>query len=205
MKGTAMKTISRLLLIAMLCIGAATLARAAGESPDAMVKNTVEEVLGVLKRNQDRAALRKLAEQKVLPHFDFKEMTRLAVGAAWRKATPEQQRALEDNFRTLLVNTYTNALSQAGGAKTLEVRPAPASKGGDTTVKTVVKESGKQPVAVDYRMSNKEGEWKVFDVLVEGVSLVTNYRTSFAEEVNRAGIDGLIKSLQQRNHSLAKG
>jgi phospholipid transport system substrate-binding protein len=205
MKGTAMKTISRLLLIAMLCIGAATLARAAGESPDAMVKNTVEEVLGVLKQNQDRAALRKLAEQKVLPHFDFKEMTRLAVGAAWRKATPEQQRALEDNFRTLLVNTYTNALSQAGGAKTLEVRPAPASKGGDTTVKTVVKESGKQPVAVDYRMSNKEGEWKVFDVLVEGVSLVTNYRTSFAEEVNRAGIDGLIKSLQQRNHSLAKG
>jgi phospholipid transport system substrate-binding protein len=201
-----MRTLSRMFLV-ILALAAALPARPANESPDVLVKNTVEEVLGVMKQNQNRAALRKLAEQKVLPNFDFKEMTRLAVGVAWRKATPEQQRALEDNFRELLVNTYTNALSQAGstGNETVDVKPAPLSKNNDTVVKTQVKEPGKQPIEIDYRMSNRDGAWKVYDVVVEGVSLVTNYRSSFAEEVRRSGIDGLIKTLQERNARIAKG
>jgi len=202
-----MKTLSRLLLAITLTFAAALPSWPANESPDLLVKNTVEEVLGVMKQNQDRATLRKLAEQKVLPNFDFKEMTRLAVGVAWRKATPEQRRALEENFRELLVNTYVNALSQAGssGNKTVDVKPAPPSKNNDTVVKTQVKEPGKEPLEIDYRMSNRDGTWKVYDVVVEGVSLVTNYRSSFAEEVRSSGIDGLIKTLQERNARLAKG
>jgi phospholipid transport system substrate-binding protein len=201
-----MRALSYFVLAMTLAMAASMPARSASESPDALVKSTVDEVLGLIAKNQDRATLRKLAEQKVLPFFDFKEMTRLAAGAAWRKATPEQQQALEDDFRTLLVNTYTNALSQAGPGsdRTVEVKPAVASKNDDTTVKTVVKESGKPPLEIDYRMSSKDSTWKVYDVVVEGVSLVTNYRSSFSEEVSRSGIDGLIKTLKERNSTLPK-
>jgi len=180
-------------------------AHAASQPPETMVKAIVDDVLGVIRENRDRAALRNLAEKKVLPHFDFREMTRLAVGTAWRKASPEQQGALEKNFRTLLVNTYTNALaSGASAATTVEYKPG-VTKDNDATVRTVVKQSGKQPIPIDYRLAQRDGEWKVYDVVVEGVSLVTNYRSSFSEEVSKSGIDGLIHNLEQRNNSLAKG
>ncbi len=181
-------------------------ARAAGDSPDELVKRTTNEVLEVIKQNRDRAVLRRIAEQKVLPNFDFQEMTRLAMGPAWRKASPEQRKGLVDNFRTLLVNTYVNSFAQVGsGERTLEVKPA-AIKGDETMVRTLVKEPGRpQPISIDYRMRNKDDGWKVYDIVVEGVSLVTNYRTTFAEEVNRGGVDGLIKALEQRNKKLASG
>ena len=190
-----------------LLLGLGAAVQAAGDPPDALVKRSVEDVLEAVKQTRDRAALRKVAEQKVLPYFDFQEMTRLAVGAAWRKATPEQQKALEAGFRALLVNTYTNALAQAGpnANRTVEVKPAAAAKdASDVLVRTQIKEAGKQPLAVDYRMQSRDGQWKVYDVTVEGVSLVTNYRTTFAEEVSRGGIDGLVKSLEERNRTLAK-
>jgi len=186
-------------------LGAVPVARAANQPPDTMVKSVVDDVLGVIRENRDRATLRKLAEQKVLPHFDFREMTRLAVGAAWRKASPEQQGALEKNFRTLLVNTYTNALaSGTSPGTTVELKPG-ATKDNDATVRTLVKQSGKQPMPIDYRLALRDDEWKVYDVVVDGVSLVTNYRSSFSEEVSKSGIDGLIHNLEQRNNSLAKG
>lgn len=189
----------------MLSLGTVP-ANAAQGSPEALVKSTVEEVLGVIKQTQDRSALRKLAEQKVLPYFDFAQMTRLAMGPSWRKATPEQQQVLVDNFRELLVNTYTNALIQAGsgGGRSVDVKPGPPAKSGSTVVRTEVNEAGKQPLHIDYRMTNESGSWKVYDVIVEGVSLVTNYRSEFSDQVSRSGIDGLIKRLKDRNASLAK-
>lgn len=192
------------LIAAALFAGSMNLA-IAQTTPDAMVKSTVDDVMEVLKKTKDKRALRKAAEEKVLPKFDFKEMTRLAVGPGWKEATPEQQEALEREFRSVLVNTYTSALSTSEGSNaSVDVRPVPAAQAGqgDVTVKTVVKQSGKQPVAVDYRMSNSSGTWKVNDVVVENLSLVTTYRGTFSETVKNSGIDGLIKTLQDKNRSL---
>jgi phospholipid transport system substrate-binding protein len=179
---------------------------AADITPDAMVKSTVDEVLAVIKQNKDKQALRQLAEQKVLPHFDFKRMTQIAMGTAWRQANPAQQQALENSFRTLLVNIYTSALSiSATGNQTVEIKPAQVKPGeNEVTVKTVVKDTGKQPVAIDYHMEKSADGWKVYDVVVEDLSLVTNYRGTFSTEVNRSGIDGLIKVLEEKNRTLAK-
>ncbi len=187
-------------------LAAAHLAFAA-DRPDALVKATTEEVLSVIKKTNDRTALRRLAEQKVLPYFNFTEMTRQAVGRPWRQATPEQRQKLEDNFRTLLVNTYTSALSRTAAAdKTVEVKPLHAGANDkEVTVRTLIKGGGAQPMEIDYRMENTPQGWKVFDVIVENVSLVTTYRGSFGEEVQRAGIDGLIKSLEDKNRTLAQG
>ena len=200
-----MKTILYFLTIWLLIIpGSVVLA--ADTAPDAMVKSTVDEVMAVIKQNKDKHALRALAEQRVLPHFDFKRMTQLAVGAAWRQANPAQQQALENSFRTLLVNTYTNALSvSATGTQTVEVRPAQVKADqNEVTVKTTVKDPGKQPIAIDYSIAKEADGWKVFDVVVEDLSLVTSYRGTFATEVNRSGIDVLIKVLDEKNRTLAK-
>ncbi|OFZ96713.1 MAG: hypothetical protein A2Z64_03280 [Betaproteobacteria bacterium RIFCSPLOWO2_02_67_12] len=195
------------LLIWLLAVLAGS-AVASTETPDVLVKRTVEEVLQVIKQTPQRSALQQLAEQKVLPNFDFHEMTRLAMGTNWRKATPEQQRALESGFRGLLVNIYTSALTQSGpqqGERTVEVKPLPPGAAHDEAfVRTVVKDKGGQRVAIDYRMSSREGRWKVYDVLVEGISLVTNYRASFDGEVSRGGVDGLIKTLEQKNRASLK-
>ena len=199
-----MKTI--LYLVAAWFMVAGCAAVAADVAPDAVVKSTVDDVLMVIKQNKDKHALRELAEQKVVPHFDFKRMTQLAVGPAWRQADPAQQQALENSFRALLVNTYASALSiSTSGNQSVEVKPAQMQAGQDeATVKTVVKDSGKQPVMIDYHMAKGADGWKVFDVVVENLSLVTNYRGTFASEVNRSGIDGLIKALDAKNHALAK-
>jgi phospholipid transport system substrate-binding protein len=133
-------------------------------------------------------------------------MTQLAVGQYWRQATPEQQKALEDEFRTLLVNTYTASLSAAAtGQESVDVRPLQVKSGdNDITVRTVVRSPNRQPIAVDYRMSRTPNGWKVYDVIVENLSLVTNYRGSFASEIGRSGIDGLVKVLQSKNRELAQ-
>lgn len=175
-------------------------AQAQGTSPDALVKSTVQDVIGVIKQTKDQRALVDLAEKKVLPHFDFKRMTRLAVGRSWSKASPAQQEALERAFRTLLVRTYTTALSQSSGETRVEVKPSnPKSGEAETVVRTLVNEPGRKPFAIDYRMSNASGGWKVYDVVVENLSLVTNYRSSFQSEIARSGIDGLIKTIEAKN------
>jgi phospholipid transport system substrate-binding protein len=198
-----MKAVAQALGVIVLV--AAFSVRAAEVAPDALVKSTVDEVLSVIKQNKDKRALHDLAEQKVLPHFDFQAMTRLAAGRSWREANPEQQKRLENAFRTLLVNTYTTALSQtAASDATVEVKPVQVKPDQtEVMVKTMAKQSGIRPFSIDYRMTRSAGGWKVVDVVVENLSLVTNYRDSFAAEVGRSGVEGLIKSIEAKNQRLA--
>jgi phospholipid transport system substrate-binding protein len=184
-----------------------SLAVQAQVAPEVLVRTTVNEVLGVIKQNKERPTLHDLAEKKVLPHFDFTAMTRLAVGRYWRDASEAQKKALENGFRSLLVSTYVTALSQSANAhRTVEVKPVELKPGqDDVTVRTLVREPGRQPIAIDYRMALASGGWKVYDVVVENLSLVTNYRGSFASEITRSGIDGLIRSIEEKNRKLAQG
>jgi phospholipid transport system substrate-binding protein len=191
-----MKTCLRALLALVFLACASAYAQS---SPDALVKATVDEVLAVMRQNKDPKTLVGLAEQKVLPHFDFARMTQLAVGRQWKEATAAQQKALEDGFRALLVNTYSAAISNGvTPADKVDVKPAQGS-GDDVMVKTVVHRSGKPSVPVDYRLAKKGDGWKVYDVTVENVSLVQTYRGTFSAEITRSGIDGLIKVLEQKN------
>lgn len=177
------------------------------EAPDVLVKTVVDEVLVIIKDNKDPQMLRTLAEQRVLPFFDFHQMTQTAAGRTWREANASQQQQLENGFRSLLVNTYTAALSRtSSGGKTVEVKPLPASAAqGEALVKTIVRESGKPPVMIDYRMAKTPAGWRVIDVTIENISLVTNYRSTFQSEVARSGIEGLIKTLEEKSRSPSRG
>jgi phospholipid transport system substrate-binding protein len=170
-------------------------------APDVLVRTTVEEVLAVLKQSQDRRTLQDIAEKKVLPHFDFRAMTQLAMGKSWRDATPAQQKALENAFRSLLVRTYTTALAESANVeRKIEVKPLQMKPGDDyTTVRTLVREPGRPPLSIDYRMTLVDKNWKVTDIVAENASLVINYRGTFAAEIGRGGIDGLIKALEDKN------
>ena len=174
--------------------------QAADTAPDALVRSTVDEVLAVIKQNKDQKALVDLAEKKVVANFDFKEMTRLATGRAWSQASAAQQQALERGFRTLLVRTYTTALSQTSSETKVEVKPLVLKAGeSETLVRTMVTEPGRKPFAIDYRMWITPSGWRVYDVTVENLSLVTNYRSSFQSEIGRSGIDGLIQVIETKN------
>jgi len=193
-----MKTMAR--MAGTLALLIACSAHAQGVSPDTLVKGTVSEMLAMIKQTKDSRALTEFAELKLLSHFDFKEMTRMAVGRQWSQASAAQQQALERVFRTLLMRTYTTALAQTNGDQTVEVRPIALKQGDtDTTVRTLVKEPGRKPVPMDYRMTNASGDWKVYDVVVENLSIITNYRSSFHSEISRSGIDGLIKVIENKN------
>lgn len=177
---------------------------AAEMAPDALVKETSQDVLEIVKKDKDIQAGNKqkiyaLVDAKVLPHFDFKRMTQLAVGKSWRQATPAQQDALVKEFRALLVRTYSTSLStyknQVIDYKPLRMEPSDT----DVTVKTVVKQPGGQPIPIDYSLQKNTDGWKVYDVVVDNISLVTNYRGSFASEIRQSGIDGLIKVLVDKN------
>lgn len=180
---------------------------AQGLAPDAQVKKITDEVIGIIKQDQDIRAgnqkkLNDLVEAKVLPHFNFNHMTALAVGRNWPKANAEQQKALTNEFRTLLVRTYSSALATYKNQE-IEVKPLRAAAGDtDVTVRTQVKQSGTAPVGIDYSMEKSPDGWKVYDVVVGGVSLVTNYRETFNAEIRDGGVDGLIKSLATKNRSL---
>ena len=183
-------------------------AAAQSAAPDALVRSVTDEVVGIIKQDKDIQAGNRqktiaLVEQKVLPHFDFTRMTALAMGPNWRKATPEQQKLLVEQFRTLLVRTYSTALS-AYRNQVIDVKP-PRAQPNDTEVvlRSEVKQSGAEPVTIDYSMAKTPDGWKVYDVAVNGASLVTTYRDTFATEVRNGGIDGLIKSLSAKNQQLA--
>jgi len=194
----------RFLLSALLVL--APFAARAQETPDALVKRIADEVIAVVKTDKDvqagnSAKVVQLAEEKVLPHFDFTRMTRLAVGRNWAQATPPQREALIKEFRTLLVRTYSASLSQYRDQK-IQVKPLQASPGDeDVLVRTAVIQEGGPPIPIDYRMEKAKDGWKVYDVVIDGASLVTTYRGSFNEQIQRGGIDGLIKTLQERNRS----
>jgi phospholipid transport system substrate-binding protein len=177
-------------------------------SPDTLVDNTAQEVLAIVRQDKDirggnKAKILDLVEAKILPHFNFNRMTRLAMGKNWSKAAPDQQQELVKEFRTLLVRTYSNALSSYSEA-TIKVEPL-KTKGGETdaTVKTrVIQDQGQEPVPIDYSMEKTGDEWKVYDVTVAGVSLVTNYRSTFNNQVREGGVEKLLKTLAEKNRSL---
>jgi phospholipid transport system substrate-binding protein len=179
------------------------------QAPDALVKDVTQDVIGIIKQDKEIQAgnTRKtvaLVEQKVLPHFNFTRMTSLAMGVNWRKATPDQQKVLVDPFRTLLVRTYSSALS-AYRNQTIEFKPLRAQPtDADVVVRSEVKQSGVEPVSIDYSMEKTSAGWKVYDVVVGGVSLVTTYRDTFANEVRNGGVDGLIKNLDSKNRQFEK-
>ena len=176
----------------------------AQEAPDALVKRVTQEVVTIIKSDPkvqagDQARIREVIESKLLPNFDFQRMTALAMGRNWRTATPEQQKLLVDQFRTLLVRTYSGALNQYRD-QTIDFKPLRADPAAsDVIVKTEVVRAGQAPVQIDYGMEKKDGTWKAYDVIVGGVSLVTNYRDEFAAQIKTGGIDGLIKTLTDKN------
>ena len=196
-----MKSLFSLLLGAfMLCAPAL----AQEDSPDALIKKVTDDVLTIVRQDKDiqsgntKKAIA-LVEAKVLPHFNFLHMTALAVGRDWREATPEQKKQLAEEFKTLLVRTYSNALT---GYKDQTVRYKPTKmQNGDTDVlvRTEIVQSGNKPIALDYSLEKLPEGWKVYDVVVAGVSLVSNYRDTFAQEIRANKIDGLIKMLATKN------
>lgn len=191
------KILSTLALIAL-----ASTALAQDATPDALVKSITHDVLAVLRQNanaQDPKQIANIIETKVLPHFELTRMTQLAMGRNWRAASPEQQKALTAEFMTLLVRTYSTALASYRD-QVIDVKPLRAAPNAtDVTVKSDVKRPGAQPIAIDYDLGKTSAGWKVYDVKVGGVSLVTTYRETFANEVRENGIDGLIKSLSTKN------
>ena len=168
--------------------------------PDALVKNVTLEVVELISKEKgSRAKIVSVIEEKVLPHFNFTAMTALAMGQNWAKANPEQKKRLTEEFRTLLVRTYASALAAYSEQK-FDFRPLRAKPTDtDVTVNVRVLQPGSQPVTIDYSMEKTANGWKVYDVMVGGVSLVANYRTEFANVVRASGIDGLIKDLQTKN------
>ena len=177
---------------------------AEAEAPDALVRNVTEEVLSILREDKairagDRQRAVALIEQKVAPHFDFARMTSLAVGRAWRQADEAQRKALTDEFRTLLVRTYANTLTTYRD-QTVSFKPlSPARAGDEVTVHSQINKPGSQPIPLDYSLARSADGWKVFDVVVANVSLVTNYRNSFANEVDKGGVAGLLNALREQN------
>ena len=181
------------------------IAQAQELAPDVLVRTITQEVVAVLKQDKDIQAgdpkkVAELLETKVVPHFNITRMTRIAMARNWRLASPEQQKELAGEFKTLLVRTYSTAISNYRDQK-IDYRPLRAKpEDTEVTVKSEVKQSGSsQPVSIDYEMEKTPNGWKVYDVKVGGVSLVTTYRDTFASEVKDRGVDGLIKSLSAKN------
>ena len=176
-------------------------------APDVLIKKISDEVIGIIKQDKDIRAgnqkkINELVDAKVLPHFNFSHMTALAVGRNWPKANAEQQKMLTSEFRNLLVRTYSSALTTYKN-QVIELKPLRAAAGDtDVMVRTQVKQPGTEPVSIDYSMEKTPAGWKVYDVVVGGVSLVTNYRETFNAEIRDGGVDGLIKSLARKNSSL---
>jgi len=178
-------------------------------SPEAQVKQTTQEILALIKEDQavkagDRHRLMELVDGKVLPHFDFQRMTRLAIGRHWAAVSPEQRETLVREFRNLLVRTYANAFLTYQKERvidpTVDIKPGRRGQtADDVTVQTIVKNPGEQPIMVDYDMIKSGDKWRVYDVIVGGVSLVTTYRTTFSQEIQQSGIDGLVKLLKDKN------
>jgi phospholipid transport system substrate-binding protein len=178
-------------------------------APDALVRNVTLEVVDLIAKDKDiqsgnQKRLIDVVEAKVLPHFNFTSMTRLAVATNWEKSTLEQKKQLTDEFRTLLVRTYSSALSVYRDQK-FDFRPLRAKPTDtDVTVQVRISQGSREPVTLEYDMEKSAAGWKVYDVRVAGVSLVANYRTEFANEIRSSGIDGLIKGLAAKNRGPAQ-
>ena len=190
----------------VLC--AAGIAQAEMIAPDVLIRNTVDDVIAVIKHDKDIQAgdeekIIALVDVKVLPHFDFKRMTQLAVGRPWRRATPEQRQALEREFRNMLVRTYTKVFSVYRD-QVFEVKPVKLDADAtEATIQTTIVKPGAQPIPVNYEMRKTDLGWKAYDIFIEGVSMVMSYRGTFTAQIDQSGIDGLIKTLSDKNANVA--
>ena len=180
------------------------------DSPDVLIKKVSDDVLTIVRQDKDiqsgntKKAM-DLVEAKVLPHFNFQHMTALAMGKDWRKATPEQKKRLSEEFKTLLVRTYSNALTGYRD-QTMRYKPVKMQPGDDEVlVRTEIVQPGNKPIQLDYALEKLADGWKVFDVVVAGVSLVTNYRDTFSQEVRANGVDGLVQMLVAKNKQIEAG
>lgn len=197
-------TVFTRLLFSTLLLFAATPGATQERAPDELVKSVTEEVLGILREDRqiqsgDTKRAAELIETRIAPHFDFPRITSLAVGRAWAQADAGQRKALTDEFRKLLIRTYANSLTRYRD-QTVTFKPLrPGSDAKEVMVSSELNQPGGQPVALDYRLARTPGGWKVIDVAIANVSLVTSYRSSFATEVGSGGIDGLLKALQAKN------
>src|SRR5471030_641213 len=202
------KLISGFLVGMLLAVPEVT--QAQDVAPDALAKKVTDEVIAVLRADKDIQAgntkkVLDLVESRILPHFNFTRMTRLAVGAPWRQASDAQKQSLTNEFRTLLVNTYTSAFTQYRD-QVIEYRPlkmAPADT--EVVVRSLIKQkTGADPIDISYSMEKTDSGWKVYDVVIAGVSLVQNYRSSSSTEIQKSGVDGLIATLASKNKANRK-
>ncbi|RBA24886.1 MlaC/ttg2D family ABC transporter substrate-binding protein [Herminiimonas fonticola] len=181
---------------------------AAQEAPDVLVKRISEEVMAIAKsdkeiQNGNSRRVQQVVEEKILPHVDFQRMTSLAAGRHWREATPDQQKQLTTEFRSLLVYTYSGAISQIRDQK-LEYRPLRADPADtEVIVNTQVLQARNEPIQLSYRLAKSSNSWKIYDINVLGAWLVETYKGSFATEISKGGVDGLIKTLSDKNKKLA--
>ena len=197
-----------LLVLGALLVGSAAFAQV--DSPDGLIKKVTEDVLTIVRQDKDiqsgnaKKAI-ELVEAKVLPNFNFQHMTALAMGKDWNKASPEQKKRLAEEFKTLLVRTYSNALTGYRN-QTIRYKPTKMQPGDDdVVVRTEVVQPGSKAIQLDYSMEKMADGWKVYDVVVAGVSLVTNYRDTFNQEVRANGVDGLLQMLVNKNKQLESG
>ena len=205
-----MKPIAQLIMTAAVAISTSVIAPAfaANEAPDALVKRVSTDVIDSVKADKDIQAgnsqkIMDLVNSKILPYVDSDKMTSQAAGRYWRQATPEQQKQLAQEFRTLLVYTYAGALSQIKN-ETIEFKPFRADPAdNDVVVKSQVNLSRGEPITLDYRLSKGAQGWKIYDINVLGAWLVQTYTSTFSSEISKGGIDGLIKKLRDRNQQLA--
>lgn len=196
------RSIANWLAITLLGFGLTAVAETA---PDALVKKTSEEVLEIVRNDQEiqngnQQKIFALIEEKIMPNFDFDRVCRLVLGRNWANASKEQQANFQNEFRTLLLRTYASALSKYRDEtiKYLPFRAQPDAK--RVTVRTQIIQSGAQPIAIDYSLENGDNGWKVYDIVIEGISLVTNYRSQFSNEIRQSGgMDGLIQRLAEKN------
>jgi len=201
--GSVKNSYKYLFLLSFFCFISA---HAQTPAPDALAKSVTDDVLAVIRADKDiqsgnHKKVLDLVEAKVLPHFSFPHMTQLAMGKNWRAASPDQQKRLIGEFRTLLVRTYTTAFTQYRN-QTVEYKPVRmAAADTDVVVQSQVKQPSGPPVAVDYNMEKTDSGWKVYNVKIEGVSLIENYRNTFNTEVQKSGVDGLIAALAEKNRN----
>jgi len=201
-----MKTFLKFLANASFCatLLAASNAAIAEISADELVKQTAEDVLATIKNDKDIQAgnqqkIFALAEEKILPNFDFDRVCRMVLGKNWKTASPEQQAAFQKEFRSLLLRTYASALGKYRN-QVIEYKPMRAEPGAkNVSVKTQILQPGGQPIAVDYSLVKADEGWKVYDIVIESVSLVTNYRSQFSNEIRTNGLDSLNKKLADKN------
>jgi len=205
-KTFGMVILSRLFLASFLVFAAG--AQAQGQAPDVLIKTISEDVLATIKADKDIqrgniARINALVETRILPHVDFQKMTASAVGRHWPTATPDQQNKIANEFRQLLIYTYGGALSEVKD-QTIRFRPMRAPSDSEAEVRSHIIQPRSEPIQLDYRLEKGATGWKIIDVNILGVWLVETYRASFTAEVNKGGIDGLIKTLTDKNASLAR-